>query len=410
MDRTEELWRVVRVFASDGDVLQGRHNGKEREKTFSPYLRIALRVSSALDQNEILVSKMEVLADRKEFSNDPTVEMSAIGESFQKRAALVQADMTTLKRLSESGHVNVSSNNNNNNSHGSSNNDNSDGCAHQQQHYKLMLQALTKRYGLQIEAFKGAVKKHAHNVEQRNKRVNKYGLASGGVGSSSSSSSSSSSGGGGAAAAGGGIGAERKYAMFANTHTQQREEVTPISSFASQELRRRTGNAVPPSFAAAPPQAGATSSSSSSSISSSSSSSSSGVKKGALRSSDASGSMFVHRSPYGTTNSSQQQQMLLQQQPQAQAVRSDFRMRSAAKVEASITQMGELFSQMAQLVMVQSETIARIEDDVENGLEDTIEGHKSMTAFQEITRGNRSMILKIFALLIFFIFLFLVWS
>jgi syntaxin 5 len=72
--------------------------------------------------------------------------------------------------------------------------------------------------------------------------------------------------------------------------------------------------------------------------------------------------------------------------------------------------MGQLFSQMATLVMEQGETLARIEDDVEVGLTETTEAHKSMEQFYEITKGNRSMIIKIFLLLVFFIFLFLVWT
>ena len=40
--------------------------------------------------------------------------------------------------------------------------------------------------------------------------------------------------------------------------------------------------------------------------------------------------------------------------------------------------MGQLFSQMATLVLEQSETLARIEDDVEIGLSDTKEAHTSM--------------------------------
>lgn len=72
--------------------------------------------------------------------------------------------------------------------------------------------------------------------------------------------------------------------------------------------------------------------------------------------------------------------------------------------------MGQLFSKMAALVLEQSETITRIEDDVEIGLSDTKEAHVSMLSFYEITKGNRSMIIKIFLLLVFFIFLFLVWT
>ena len=62
---------------------------------------------------------------------------------------------------------------------------------------------------------------------------------------------------------------------------------------------------------------------------------------------------------------------------------------------------------MAALVVEQSETISRIEDDVENGLVDTKEGHKHLLDYYERSKGNRSMILKIFALLAFFVILFL---
>jgi syntaxin 5 len=72
--------------------------------------------------------------------------------------------------------------------------------------------------------------------------------------------------------------------------------------------------------------------------------------------------------------------------------------------------MGQLFSQMSSLVLAQAETISRIEDDVEAGLEDTTEAHTDMVYVHEITKGNRGLILKIFALLIFFIMLFMVWT
>lgn len=66
--------------------------------------------------------------------------------------------------------------------------------------------------------------------------------------------------------------------------------------------------------------------------------------------------------------------------------------------------------QMTNLVMAQSEVISRIEDDVEECLTDVTDAHASMQSFAEITKGNRSMILKVFGLLIFFILLFLVWT
>ena len=61
-------------------------------------------------------------------------------------------------------------------------------------------------------------------------------------------------------------------------------------------------------------------------------------------------------------------------------------------------------------VLSLKETISRIEDDVEVGLEETKEAHVSMEQFYEISKGNRSLIIKVFLLLAFFIVLFLVWT
>lgn len=72
--------------------------------------------------------------------------------------------------------------------------------------------------------------------------------------------------------------------------------------------------------------------------------------------------------------------------------------------------MGELFSKVANLVMEQSEKINNIEDDVESGLENTLQGEQHIVSAYEITKNNRGIILKIFALLIVFIFIFLYWT
>lgn len=72
--------------------------------------------------------------------------------------------------------------------------------------------------------------------------------------------------------------------------------------------------------------------------------------------------------------------------------------------------MGQLFAQMATLVSEQSETIMRIEDDVEIGYQETQQAQGHLQTAYDITKGNRSLILKIFALLVVFIFLFLYWT
>lgn len=68
-----------------------------------------------------------------------------------------------------------------------------------------------------------------------------------------------------------------------------------------------------------------------------------------------------------------------------------------------------MFASMANLVAEQSQTISRIEDDVESGLSNAEQAHKHMTDFYNISKGNRSMILKVFGLLLLFILIFTVW-
>jgi t-SNARE complex subunit (syntaxin) len=114
-------------------------------------------------------------------------------------------------------------------------------------------------------------------------------------------------------------------------------------------------------------------------------------------------------SPYAfnaNQNAAQPQQTGQIQKP----VTTESRLHHAQRIESSIREMGQLFSQMASLIAEQSEVITRIEDDVEIGHQNTVEGYSSIQQAYEITKGNRGMIIKIFLILIFCIFLFLVWT
>ena len=72
--------------------------------------------------------------------------------------------------------------------------------------------------------------------------------------------------------------------------------------------------------------------------------------------------------------------------------------------------MGELFARVASLVKDQSEKITNIEDDVESGLHNTLEAQSHIQTTYDITKGNRSIILKLFALLIVMIIIFVYWT
>ena len=99
----------------------------------------------------------------KEFTNDPTLAMQEISDLFEKRLAMIQNDLNFLKR--EENNIPASS------SFMSCNST----ISQLQKHRDLVIQSLKKVLSEQISSFKNALKVHSDNVEQRKKRVTKYG-------------------------------------------------------------------------------------------------------------------------------------------------------------------------------------------------------------------------------------------
>lgn len=131
MDRTAELWRVAQLT-----------NPQLRQQHLAPnitglsdYMKIALRISAALDNTDTIVQKILKLSQQKEFSNDPTTDMTNVSDIFQQRVGIMQADLERLKRHNAQ-HPSLL----------------------QQQHHKLILQSLSNRLSEQLDKFKSAIK------------------------------------------------------------------------------------------------------------------------------------------------------------------------------------------------------------------------------------------------------------
>jgi syntaxin 5 len=369
MERTEDLLRIVKLYETENSSETNKIVIKESRP--SQYLNLAQQVATNIDSNELLVRRMDKLSSRKEFSNDPTEEMTEISDLFHKKVSFIQREFEKLKLMMDNKNQQMS------------------GGQQQMQHYKLLMQALNKRHLVHIESFKTSLKIHSEHVQQRQKRVVKYGQGQDQVR---------------VGVKGGMDNTSQSYAMFSSPSIGNQNMA---SVQKSQELRRRAPGPAVGSEA----HTGISPSSSDNGTNyqhrdhrdTYNGSSSSG--RGGGRSAHLDSSRGLNK-PH---NGQQYMQMQLQEPPK-QDTSSRMRVQGAEKVEKAIHQMGHLFTQMATLVMEQSETLARIEDDVEIGLTDTKEGHTSMENLYEITKGNRSMIFKIFILLIFFIFLFLVWT
>ena len=377
MDRTEEFARIVSIFSSPN----ASGDPAPTVLPISAYMNLAQRVASLLDSCESLVSKISLLADRKEFSNDPTTAMAEISHQFQEIVASVQTELARMKNISDVASSSSSS-------------------LHQhQQHHKLLSQGLQKRLAGYVDIFQNAVKTHTAHVQARNRRVDRYGVSNTSVPVIAPNSSAPG------------------FAMFQAPNREALVQVTPLknpnmkvvpqmnaqmTSIAPDvgkslsvmtgasdgaELRKRTQHNLVTSAPVSNPFV-------------SSSSGYAYTQRRTVPEAYAAGGHLSedHDDPQAKSLKLQQHRGL-----------NTARLRGAEKVEAAIAQMGSLFTQMAGLVMEQGETLARIEDDIESGLEQTVAAHAEMQYFYDISKGNRALIVKILLLLAFFAILFLRW-
>jgi len=345
MERTQELFRSIQVYDPNINITNN-NNINNNNKEPSTYLRQALRASSNLELCESIVQKILKLTNRKEFSNDPTVELGEMSEVFQTKILYVKSTLDSLKKQVED----IS---------------NYRQFQLQQQHYKLILESMTKRLAECCETYKNAVKLRSEHLKQRQERVDKkYGQGLEQLRASSTINTTNKS-----------------YAMFSppvvnklpmNNNNKNNNNNNNDVYDKQQELRRRTGKDINIPYV--------------------------------------DDNYNKNDKTKNVRHLAPNQPAFLQQSQIQQPMTSQDRLKGAQKVEATIAQMGQLFTQMATLVLEQGETITRIEDDVEIGIQNTMDAHKSMTSFYDITKGNRSMIIKVFLLLLFFIFLFVVWT
>jgi hypothetical protein len=95
----------------------------------------------------------------------------------------------------------------------------------------------------------------------------------------------------------------------------------------------------------------------------------------------------------------QQTQLLQRQQDRETALR----LQDARRAEKSLAELGTLFGKMSNLVSQQGEVLSKVEDDVEAGYADVLAGQQEIAIVYSLKKGNRALIIKVFALLIFLI-------
>ena len=79
------------------------------------------------------------------------------------------------------------------------------------------------------------------------------------------------------------------------------------------------------------------------------------------------------------------------------------RLDEAQQAESMLGELGQLFGKMSNLIVQQGEQLEKIEDDVEAAHADILSGQEEITKLYHIKKGNRPLIIKTFAILIFLI-------
>lgn len=104
-------------------------------------------------------------------------------------------------------------------------------------------------------------------------------------------------------------------------------------------------------------------------------------------------------------NPAQEQTAMVQEQVQMRQEKrqTQNRLETAKQAETSLAELSTLFGKMSNLIVAQGETLEKIEDDVEAAHMDVASGQAEIQILYGLKKGNRSLILKTFAVLIFVI-------
>lgn len=106
-----------------------------------------------------------------------------------------------------------------------------------------------------------------------------------------------------------------------------------------------------------------------------------------------------------TTSSTATAAAVVQQQVQMRQEKrkTQSRLEHANQAERSLAELSTLFGKMSSLIVAQGETLEKIEDDVEAAHMDVAAGQAEIQILYSLKKGNRALILKTFAVVIFVI-------
>ena len=83
----------------------------------------------------------------------------------------------------------------------------------------------------------------------------------------------------------------------------------------------------------------------------------------------------------------------------------DSRARAVESVQSTIVELGQIFQQLAVMVEDQGTLLQRVDENVDNSLINVTEGYTQLNTALSNLRTNRGLMMRVFAVLFFFVVL-----
>ncbi|KAG7392644.1 Syntaxin-5 [Phytophthora pseudosyringae] len=351
MDRTSDFVGITVLFET----------GQARPQTHRPLsrdARLAQQISDQLRQQELCLRELQGLVGKKSIiGDDPSAQIATLTDVLKKELGTAERSIQLFQQT-----VNAQRGRHQ---------------QHHQAHFGIVCQSLKSRCAKSVKTFHQALQQHTAAIRERSSRRSKF-----------------SHGGGNPMVHINAPLFSRTGAAGVNGH-----QVLPTNNGAPlQPLRHQPpGQSAAGSGFQAPPAPTPT-------------------KPGAAPalSPPAPGAGLRRRANLGASPFMQQRTTPpwsgagVQQQQYRPREDAQTRYNNAAQVESTIVEITGMYTRMATMVAEQGEIISRIDDDMDVAQTNVEAAHGELLKLFNMVQGNRSLILKIFLVLILVIFLFVV--
>uniref|UniRef100_K3X8M1 t-SNARE coiled-coil homology domain-containing protein n=1 Tax=Globisporangium ultimum (strain ATCC 200006 / CBS 805.95 / DAOM BR144) TaxID=431595 RepID=K3X8M1_GLOUD len=350
MDRTSDFVKICVLFDT----------GAKKSQTHRPLsqdARRAQQIADQLRQQELFLRDLQELVTKKSIiGDDPTAQVATLTDVLKKELSAIEKNIQMFQQMIDTQRGRHQQ--------------------HHQAHFTIICSSLKSRCAKSAKLFHQALQQHTAAIKERSSRRSKFshGGASPMVHINAPLFSRT-----GAIPQGGTPLAKRpsdpSLQPLLGSRGPQPSGNTPSAFQSNLGNSLSANNAEPPM----PPTAG--------------------LRR---RAGNLGASPFMQQQPTAPGNGSHQAMQYHQRQD------AQTRYQNAMQVESTIVEITGMYTRMATMVSEQGEIISRIDDNMDVASANVVAAEGELLKYYNMVTGNRSLILKIFLILLLMIFLFVV--